>query len=148
MSRKLLDQLVEMVGQSRLRELVYTNGATRIRLVRREEAVGMAASCMLYPVVIPAAEPAAPLPPPVHLVKAGLMGVFFRRAAPEAVPYAKVGDEVEVGQCLGVMEAMKMLNPIEADCSGRISAVLVEDGAVVDAGAPLFAIEPQRANSR
>lgn len=148
MSRKLLDQLVEAVGRSRLRELVYTNGGTRIRLVRREEALATAASCMPYPDVTAATEPAAPLPPPVHLVKAGMMGVFFRRPAPEAVPYAKVGDEVEVGQCLGVMEAMKMLNPIEADCHGRISAVLVEDGAVVDVGAPLFAIQPQRANSR
>lgn len=145
MSRELLDQLIELVEQSRLGELVYTNGRTRIRLVKREEARGVAATSVGHPNVMPPTELAALLPPvPLHVVKAGLMGVFFRRSSPEAPPYVQVGDAVEVGQCLGVMEAMKMLNPIEADRSGRISAALAEDGATVDAGTPLFVIEPQK----
>jgi acetyl-CoA carboxylase biotin carboxyl carrier protein len=147
MSRELLDQLIELVEQSRLRELVYTNGRTRIRLVKREEALGAAVTSMHYPDVTPPAQCAVP-PVCAHVVKAGVMGVFFRRPSPEAAPCVQVGDAVEVGQCLGVMEAMKMLNPIEADRSGRISAVLAEDGATVDMGAPLFAIEPQRARRR
>lgn len=149
MSRELLHQLIGLVEQSHLRELVYTNSRTRIRLVKQEEALGAAVTSIRQPDVTPPAELAAQLPlVPLHVVKADLMGVFFRRPSPEAPPYVQVGDEVEVGQCLGVMEAMKMLNPIEADCSGRISAALAEDGATVDAGTPLFVIEPQKAERR
>lgn len=149
MSRELLGQLIELIEQSRLRELVYTNSRTRIRLVKREEALGTAVTSGGYPDVSPPAELAAPLTAvSMHVVKAALMGVFFRRPSPEAPPYVQVGDAVEAGQCLGVMEAMKMLHPIEADRSGRISAALAEDGATVDVGTPLFAIEPQRGERR
>lgn len=132
----------EEAEPSRLGELVYTNSRTRIRLVKLEEGLGTGPASVHYTVVTPPAELGPLEKVSVHVVKAPLMGVFFRRPSPEAPPYVQVGDAVEVGQCLGVMEAMKMLNPIEADRSGRISAALAEDGATVDVDTPLFAIEP------
>ncbi|MCY1303710.1 Biotin carboxyl carrier protein of acetyl-CoA carboxylase [compost metagenome] len=72
------------------------------------------------------------------------MGIFYRAPSPDKPPFVAVGDRVEVGQTLAILEAMKMLNPIEADRTGRIVEVLPEDGTSVDFGAPLFKIEEEK----
>jgi len=76
---------------------------------------------------------------------AGLTGTFCRAPSPEALPYVEVGDEVTEGQTIGLLEAMKVLNPLEADRSGRIVAIEAEDGALVMRGAVLFRIAREEA---
>lgn len=88
------------------------------------------------------AQPAAIAPPAPghHRITSGMMGTFYRASAPGAEPYVKPGDRIEEGQVLGLIEAMKMLTPIEADRAGTVKAVLVEDGAAVERGTLLFEI--------
>ncbi|GFZ68141.1 hypothetical protein PSE10B_46630 [Pseudomonas amygdali pv. eriobotryae] len=74
-------------------------------------------------------------------MSSSLVGVFYRSPSPDKPPFVEVGDSVEEGQTLAIVEAMKMLNPIEADRSGRISAILKNDGDMIEAGSPLFTIE-------
>ncbi len=77
-----------------------------------------------------------------HTLSSSLVGVFYRSPAADKAPFVEVGDVVEEGQTLAIVEAMKMLNPIEADRQGRISAILKADGEMTEAGQPLFTIEP------
>lgn len=108
------------------------------------------------PVVQPAAPVAAPAPVPAPqapaqeqpaaasdttVVTAPMVGTFYRAPAPDADPYVKVGDVVEVGQPLCIIEAMKLMNEIEAEVSGRIKEILVENAQPVEYGQPLFVIE-------
>lgn len=89
------------------------------------------------------AAPAKPaLPPGVYAVKSPLAGVFYRAVRPGAEPFVNDGDSVRVGQTLCIIEAMKLMNEIEADCDGTVKAVLVENGSPVEFGQPLFVIEP------
>jgi len=76
------------------------------------------------------------------VVKAPIVGTFYRRPAPDAEPYVKEGDRVEKGQVLCIIEAMKLFNEIESEVSGIVRKILVEDGAPVEYGQPLFLIEP------
>ena len=95
----------------------------------------------------PAKEEAAPEEagddcPNCVTVKAPIVGTFYRRPAPDAEPYVKEGDRVEKGQVLCIIEAMKLFNEIESEVSGIVRKILVEDGAPVEYGQPLFLIEP------
>ena len=76
-----------------------------------------------------------------NVVKAPLVGTFYTSASPESEPYVKVGDTVEVGQVLGIVEAMKLMNEIESEFSGTVTKILVENEQVVEYGQPLFVIE-------
>ncbi|MBX3592647.1 MAG: acetyl-CoA carboxylase biotin carboxyl carrier protein, partial [Burkholderiaceae bacterium] len=89
------------------------------------------------------AAPAAPAPeaPAGHLVKSPMVGTFYRSAQPGADPFVSVGSQVKEGDTLCIIEAMKLMNEIEADKSGTIKAVLVDNGSPVEFGQPLFAIE-------
>ena len=89
----------------------------------------------------PASEPEDDCPNCV-VVKAPIVGTFYRRPAPDAEPYVKEGDRVEKGQVLCIIEAMKLFNEIESEVSGIVKKILVEDGAPVEYGQPLFLIEP------
>ncbi len=89
----------------------------------------------------PAGEPEDDCPNCV-VVKAPIVGTFYRRPAPDAEPYVKEGDRVEKGQVLCIIEAMKLFNEIESEVSGIVRKILVEDGAPVEYGQPLFLIEP------
>ena len=91
----------------------------------------------------PAATPAATAPPPVaegHVVKSPMVGTFYRSATPGSKPFVEVGDTVEEGAALCIVEAMKLMNEIEADKSGVIKAILTENGQPVEFGQPLFII--------
>ena len=93
-----------------------------------------------------AAPVAAPVPEPVaeptgHIVKSPMVGTFYRSAAPGAKPFAEVGSVVNVGDTICIIEAMKLMNEIEADKAGVVKAVLVESGNAVEYGQPLFTIE-------
>ncbi|WP_433722076.1 acetyl-CoA carboxylase biotin carboxyl carrier protein [Actinoplanes sp. CA-051413] len=77
-----------------------------------------------------------------HLLRAPLVGTFFRAGEPGAKPFIEVGDFVETGQQVGILEAMKLMNPIEADCSGRVLEILPDDGEGVEYDQPLVLIDP------
>ena len=88
------------------------------------------------------APPATPRPSSGHAVVSPFVGTFYRAPSPDTAPFVEVGDVVQKGQSLCIVEAMKLMNEIEADKSGRISAILVENGEPVEYGETLFEIEP------
>ena len=96
---------------------------------------------------VPAAMPAPTVEPAVaaHLVKveAPMVGTFYRASAPEAAPYVQEGDVVKDGQVLCIIEAMKLMNEIEAKVAGRVARILVDNGQPVEFGQPLFLIDPK-----
>src|SRR5690606_10178031 len=108
----------------------------------------MPAHMMAPPQAMPAAEaaggaavPAAPAIPEGHPVLSPMVGTFYRAPQPGADPFVQVGDTVAEGDTLCIIEAMKLLNEIEADKAGRVKAILVENGQPVEFGQPLFVIE-------
>src|SRR5690606_27917906 len=137
-------------------ELEITEGDGQVRIVKAPPpapapinyhampAAMMAAPAMAAPAA-PAASaaeaPAAPTLPEGHPVLSPMVGTFYRAPQPGADPFVQVGDTVAEGDTLCIIEAMKLLNEIEADKSGRIKAVLVENGQPVEFGQPLFVIE-------
>jgi acetyl-CoA carboxylase biotin carboxyl carrier protein len=76
------------------------------------------------------------------LVKSPIVGTFYAARSPDAVPFVKVGDHVKAGQTICIIEAMKLMNEIEADAAGEVAQVLVENGQPVEYGQPLFALRP------
>ena len=87
-----------------------------------------------------ASEPAPPAEPEGHVVKSPMVGTFYRSASPGAKPFVEVGDEVKAGDPLCIIEAMKLMNEIEADRAGVVKAILVENGQPVEYGQPLVVI--------
>jgi len=88
----------------------------------------------------PPTEPAVPPQPEGHVVKSPMVGTFYRSASPGAKPFVEIGDDVQQGDTLCIVEAMKLMNEIEADATGAIKAILVENGQAVEFGQPLFVI--------
>jgi len=139
-------ELVELAVKHDLAELEVEQGGARIRVVRERGAVAAPAprvegAAPAAPQVVPVAEPALA----AHLVKveAPMVGTFYRASAPEAAPYVQEGDVVKEGQVLCIIEAMKLMNEIEAKVAGRIARVLVDNGQPVEFGQPLFLIDPK-----
>lgn len=143
-------KLMEMLQDSSLNELEVSESGMRIRLsktpsraggsivpasVRSESPESMAAAEIASLLALPEIENNAE-----KVVVAGLPGTFYRAPAPGADPYAREGDIIEEGQTLALIEAMKMLNPVEAPLAGRIGHILVEDGQPVTAGTPLITL--------
>ncbi|PKR90106.1 acetyl-CoA carboxylase biotin carboxyl carrier protein subunit [Pleomorphomonas diazotrophica] len=129
----LLDRLVALLHDSSLHEIDYEEGDIHIRLVKDGE--GKVRPDMMV-------QPAAAMPestlPDDHAVVAGLTGTFYRSPSPDAPPFVEIGDRVEEGQTVGLLEAMKMLNPVEADRAGIVTAIAAENGALVTRGAVLI----------
>ncbi|ROM82822.1 acetyl-CoA carboxylase, biotin carboxyl carrier protein [Pseudomonas brassicacearum] len=151
MNIEFIERLIEIVARSEVAELEYSEGDCRIRLGQRSltndvqsqrdmAAATVAASDALKQDVSVAA-PTVSFNKPGYPVSSSLVGVFYRSASPDKPPFVEVGDVVEEGQTLAIVEAMKMLNPIEADRSGRIIEILKNDGEMIEAGSPLFTIE-------
>ena len=133
----LIERLIGLVEHSRVTELVYVEGGTRIRVARADPVPQDEGAPDLGLAPPPAASSGKP-PSKVHVITAGMPGTFYRSPAPDQAPFVAEGDEVEEGQTLALVEAMKMLNPIEADRAGRIERILAENGASVGVGTPLF----------
>lgn len=153
-------QLVKLVEESAIEELEISNEGTTIRIQKRRgaELAGLPAPLPVsyaYPPP-PAAAPPAPAPAPAAApasaaseerarwkeFRSPIVGTFYRSAAPGAEPFVKVGDRVAPGQTLCIIEAMKVMNEIEAEFPGVIREVLVENGSPVEAEAILFLLEP------
>lgn len=142
MEEALLDRLVALLHNSGLREIEFEEGDVHIRLTRDGASTDKSAS-PAEP-VLPAST-ARPAQPEDHAIVAGLTGTFYRSSSPETPPFVAVGDHVEEGQTIGLLEAMKMLTPIEADRAGRIAAIVAENAALVTRGSPLFRLAPDDA---
>lgn len=145
MELAFIERLIEAFGRSPATELKLAKGAWRIRLSKAEPAP---ATADLPPPLISAAArdadraTSAAQPDKPQLVVAGLVGTFYRAPGPGNPPFVSVGDLVEDGQALGLLEAMKTLIKVEAECAGTITEILAQDGASVETGEPLFAIRP------
>lgn len=147
----LLDQvrdLAALVVQHGLTEIEVERGGTRIRVVR--ERAGAAAALAPAPgSVAPAARERAAgeregaASSPLVTMEAPMVGTFYRAANPQAPPYVNEGDLIKEGQVVGVIEAMKLMNEIEARVSGRVARILVENGQPVEYGQPLFLVDPR-----
>ena len=148
--------LAEILTEHHLSEVIVETDGTTVTL-RRESAVTMAAPMpmqMQMPMAYapaPAAAaapgasaPAAPAAPAhdekVHIVTSPFVGTFYRKPNPDSPSYVSLNDKVDKGQVLCIVEAMKLMNEIEADAAGTIVGILVEDGAPVEYGQPLFKI--------
>jgi acetyl-CoA carboxylase biotin carboxyl carrier protein len=145
--------LIDLVSESNVSELEITEAEGKVRIVKGGVAPAMAP--VMAPVALPvvaapapeAAAGAAPAAAPVqaeaagHAVKSPMVGTFYRAASPGAKPFVEVGSQVKEGQTICIIEAMKILNEIEADKSGTVTQVLCENGQAVEYGQPLLMIE-------
>lgn len=151
MDLRKLKTLIELVETSGIAELEIQEGEERVRITRALAPAGqtlmlhappapMAMPAAAPPVAAPAAEAAAPPEPEGHVVKSPMVGTFYRAASPGAKAFVDVGDAVKEGDTLCIVEAMKLMNEIEADASGVVKAILVENGQPVEFGQPLFVL--------
>jgi acetyl-CoA carboxylase biotin carboxyl carrier protein len=147
MDIRKVKKLIELLEESDLAEIEITEGDDSVRISRHSQAPVPAP----YPVAPPAAAPAAaageamPDAPPAQpdgiTINAPMVGTFYASPAPGAKPFVQVGSEIQVGDVLCIIEAMKMMNQIESEQAGRIVSVMVENGEPVEFGQPLFVIE-------
>lgn len=155
MDLRKLKTLIDLVAESGISELEVTEENDKVRIVNKPQAVTVAAPVAVAaptPVAAQTAAPAAPAaaapapapePEPVNegkTVTSPMVGTFYRAPNPGAEPFVKVGDHVEVGQTLCIIEAMKLLNEIEAEYSGTVKEICVDNAQPVEFGQPLFII--------
>lgn len=154
MDLRKIKTLIDLLEQSGISELEVKEGEESVRIARHPTGSQMPMMQYAPPPMAPAPAPAAlagaPAPAAAtakpaskgHAVKSPMVGTFYRAPSPGAKAFVEVGQTVKQGQTLCIIEAMKMLNQIEADASGTISEILVENGQAVQFDQPLFMIEP------
>jgi acetyl-CoA carboxylase biotin carboxyl carrier protein len=151
MDLRKVKTLIDLVQQSGISELEITEGEERVRISRGPLAgfAGTPAPMMYQPapLVMPEAgaaaaapAPAVPVEPEGHVVKSPMVGTFYRSSAPGAKPFVDVGQSIKAGDTVCIIEAMKLLNEIEADQDGVIKEILVDNGQPVEYGQPLIVI--------
>ena len=143
MDIRKIKKLIEMLEESNLTEIEIHEGEETIRLSRLATPVA-AVYAPPMAATLPAAAPSVAAEaalPSGHMVTSPMVGTFYRSSTPNAKPFVEVGSQVKVGDTLCIIEAMKMLNQIEADKAGIIKAMLKENGQPVEYGEPLFVIE-------
>ena len=151
MDLRKLKTLIDLVSESNVSELEITEAEGKVRIVKGGPAMLQQAAhpqmmmqpAMAAPALAPAAAaaPAAPPEPTGHTVKSPMVGTFYRASAPGAKSFVEVGSVVKEGETICIIEAMKILNEIEADKGGTITQILCENGQAVEYGQPLFIIE-------
>lgn len=152
MDLRKLKKLIDLVQESGIAELEITEGEEKVRISRSVagNAATLFAPPQYYPMPQPVGAPATaavaesveaePAQPEGHIVKSPMVGTFYRSPSPGAKSFVEVGQSVNAGETLCIIEAMKLMNEIEADQGGVIKAVLVENGQPVEYGEPLFII--------
>ncbi len=152
MDIRKVKKLIEMLEESSLAEIEIREGEEAIRISRSptgSPVVHMApahiaphhATAPAPAAVAPAAAPTAPATPSGHAVASPMVGTFYRSSAPGSAPFVDIGSQVNVGDTLCIIEAMKMMNEIESDKAGVVKAILKENGQPVEYGEALFIIE-------
>jgi acetyl-CoA carboxylase biotin carboxyl carrier protein len=160
MDLRKLKTLIDLVSESQVQELEITEAEGKVRIVKAPS--GMMYSTAPHPGMMPAQQQfmqtapiaTAPAVAPAlsdaaadvvtlagHTVKSPMVGSFYRTSSPGAKPYVEIGDTVAIGETICIIEAMKILNEIEADKAGVIKKIMVDNGAAVEYGQPLFVIE-------
>ena len=156
MDLRKIKKLIDLLEESNLTEIEIREGEESVRLSRLSKAVAAAPAPLMVTAPVAASVPTPALAPaqstPVdaakggrelpegHVVRSPMVGTFYGSPNPDAPPFVKVGQTVKAGETLGIIEAMKMFNPIEADISGTIVAVLGSSGQPVEFDEPLFVI--------
>lgn len=149
MDLRKLKKLIDLVEESGIAELEVTEGEEKVRIAKYSQHAPVVQSYALpaAPIAAPAAAaPAAPAAPAEnalpdgHVVKSPMVGSFYRSPSPGAAAFVEIGQAVKQGDTICIIEAMKLLNEIEADASGVIKAILVDNGEPVEFGEPLFVI--------
>ena len=152
MDLRKLKKLIDLVEESGISELEITEGEEKVKIVKGSGALAPASA-----LTVPARTAPATMPAPVvtataaieqpepavhegHAVKSPMVGTFYRTPSPDAKPFVEVGQAVKEGQIICIIEAMKLMNEIECDKSGTVTAILVENGQPVEYGQPLFVI--------
>ena len=159
MDMRKLKTLVDLVSESNISELEITEAEGKVRIVKA--GYGVPTTMMMQPAgqmmmqqapqqhapagdAGAAAAPVAEAPaaaPTGHVVKSPMVGTFYRSASPGSKPFVEVGSAIKEGDAICIVEAMKIMNEIEADMSGTVSKILVENGQAVEYGQPLFIVE-------
>ncbi len=151
MDLRKLKTLIDLVSESNVSELEITEAEGKVRIVK-SAPVGMATpvtysmapaptAAVAAPPVAVAAVEAAPAAPEGHMVKSPMVGTFYRASSPGSKPFVEVGDTIKEGETICIVEAMKILNEIEADKSGTVTRIMVDNGQAVEYGQPLYVIE-------
>jgi acetyl-CoA carboxylase biotin carboxyl carrier protein len=155
MDLRKLKTLIDLVSESNISELEITEADGKVRIVKSDPR-----ATVMVPAAVPAAmpapaaaadaavpalavppPPAAPEAPAGHVVKSPMVGTFYRASSPGGKPLVEVGQAVKAGEAVCIIEAMKIMNEIEADQAGTIVRVLADNGQAVEFGQPLFVIE-------
>jgi len=167
MNQKELKELIEFLIEKDIAEFELERGDVKVKIKRGVEHLPAAAHDARYiaipsaPVMVPAAVAASAPPPParddmaataavpepensLHIVKSPIVGTFYESPTPGSPPFVKVGDTLEVGQVLCIVEAMKLMNEIECDMAGELVKKLVANGQPIEYGQELFAVRPAK----
>jgi acetyl-CoA carboxylase biotin carboxyl carrier protein len=146
MDIRKIKKLIDLIEESDIAEIEISEGEESVRISRYSAAAPVqyaAPVAVAAPAAAPVAAAAAPVEEKIsgHVVKSPMVGTFYRSASPGSPFFVEVGQSVSAGQTLCIIEAMKILNQIEADKSGKIKQILVENAHPVEYGQPLFIIE-------
>jgi acetyl-CoA carboxylase biotin carboxyl carrier protein len=152
MDIRKIKKLIELLEESGISEIEIKEGEEAVRISRHPTGMPLTIQSALAPVAAPpaGAPPAAAVPTPSepsepaiegHVITSPMVGTFYRAPSPGAKPFIDVGQRVSVGDTLCIIEAMKMMNQIEADKAGVVKSVLVDNGQPVEFGQPLFVID-------
>jgi acetyl-CoA carboxylase biotin carboxyl carrier protein len=156
MDLRKLKTLIDLVAESGIAELEITEGDGKVRIVKSPQQVAMGYAPMqpvamasdphqsmqaAAPAVPVAAAPAEPAAPSGHVLKSPMVGTFYRSANPNSSSFVEIGSQVKEGDTLCIVEAMKLMNEIEADHAGTVKAILVESGQPVEYDQPLIVVE-------
>ena len=159
MDLRKIKKLIDLLEESNLAEIEIKEGEESVRLARVPKGGYAAAPMPMAMHAAPAAEaPRAPAPAPAgglsadavgkstkdvpdgHMVRSPMVGTFDASASPDKPPFVQIGQQVKAGETIGIIEAMKMFNPIEADVSGTVAAILVKNGQPIEFDEPMFVI--------
>jgi len=159
MDIRKIKKLIELLEESGIAEIEIKEGEEALRISRMPTgtatghqgpqlahlaplAAGAGGAAASASAALPAAESAAPKPKPnEHVITAPMVGTFYASPSPGGKAFVQIGDEIKLGQVLCIIEAMKMMNQIEADRAGRITSVMAQNGDPVEFGQPLFVVE-------
>ena len=154
MDIRKIKKLIELLEESGIAEIEIKEGEEAVRISRMptggvvsvsggpvSPAPAPAPAASAAPAAAAAAEPAAKPKTNEHVITAPMVGTFYGSPSPGAKPFVEIGDEIKVGQVLCIIEAMKMMNQIEADRAGRVTSIMARSGDPVEFGQPLFVVE-------
>ena len=153
MDLRKLKTLIDLVSESSISELEITEAEGKVRIVKAASAVPMAMPAAVAPVAVAAvpapvaapavaSEVAASAPPEAgRVIKSPMVGTFYRSSSPGSKAFVDVGSAVKEGDAVCIIEAMKIMNEIEADAAGTITRILCDNGQAVEFGQPLFVVE-------